>query len=288
MIKAVLISLRPRQWTKNLIIFAGIIFTGNIFDVAKLTLAFSAFVVFCFLSGSIYMFNDLHDVEQDRMHPIKKNRPIVSGELNRSAALVIAVLLIIGAFALALWISPVLVLIAAAYLMLQIAYTLFLKNIVIIDVFAIAGAFVLRALAGTESISVSMSPWLLICTILLALFLALNKRRHEIRILGDGAAKHRMVLAQYSTALLDQMTSVVASATIIAYALYTFTSPTSHKAPYLMLSVPFVIYGVFRYEYLVFHDNQGGSPEEILFKDIPTLVNIGLWGLSLFIVLYTA
>lgn len=248
--------------------------------------AILAFALFCLLSGSVYITNDLIDLEKDKNHPRKARRPIASGRLTPLQAGVSASILIVVSLGAAFYLSPIFALIAASFLLLNFAYTLLLKRIVILDVMTIAIGFVLRALAGTTIVGVSLSPWLLICTILLALFLGLNKRRHEIVVLGADAFRHREVLAQYSSALLDQMISVVAASTVVAYSLYTFTSPTAHRARYLMLTVPFVLYGIFRYEYLVHQENQGGSPEELLLRDVPGLINIFLWVLAIVVILY--
>lgn len=278
--------MRPKQWIKNFIIFAGLIFSKNIFDMTMLARTILAFLLFCLLSGSVYITNDLIDLEKDRNHPRKASRPIASERLTSLQAEIWVVILILVALGVSFSLSLFFGLIAASFLLLNFAYTLLVKRIVILDVMTIAISFVLRALAGTAVIEVSLSPWLLICTILLALFLGLNKRRHEIVVLGENASRHRDVLAHYSPYLLDQMISVVGASTVIAYSLYTFTSSTAHRARYLTFTIPFVLYGIFRYQYLVHQKNQGGSPEEILLRDIPLLINIFLWIIAIGVILY--
>lgn len=286
MIKAIIISMRPKQWVKNLIIFAGLIFSKNIFNPPLLGLTVLAFVLFSLLSGALYIFNDLIDIREDRSHPLKATRPISSGRLPVSTAAIAALLLVALSLVLAFYMKPLFGLVAVGFLLINLVYTLYLKNVVILDVMTIAVSFILRALAGTVIVAVALSPWLLVCTILLALFLGLNKRRHELIVLGSNAALHRPVLAMYSPALLDQMISVVAAATVIAYALYAFTSPTAQKHHYLMFTIPFVLYGIFRYQYLVHLKNQGGSPEEIFLSDAPSLINVLLWAVVVVIILY--
>lgn len=278
--------MRPKQWVKNLIIFAGLVFSRNIFDAPLLTLAVLAFVSFSLLSGALYILNDIVDREEDMRHPVKASRPIASGTLTVSTAAVAALLLSGVALALAFYLGLTFGLVAFGFLALNLLYTFYLKGIVILDVMTIAVSFVLRALAGTVIVSVALSPWLLVCTVLLALFLGLNKRRHELVVLGAGASSHRPVLALYSPALLDQMISIVASSTVVAYSLYTFTSPTALKHHYLMFTIPFVLYGIFRYQYLVHQRNLGGSPEDVFLSDAPSLINVLLWAVLVVVLLY--
>lgn len=282
-ISLLLKTMRPKQWTKNLVVFAGLIFAQKAFEDGNFFRALFAFGVFCLLSGSVYIINDLVDVDKDRAHPVKRKRPLASGELAVSAAstgaIIAAVLSLTGAFMLNTGFG----IIALAYFLTTLAYSFKLKNVVIIDVIIIAIGFVFRALAGVVVISVSLSPWLLFCTFLLALFLALTKRRHELVLLDEKAISHRKILDEYRPEMLDQMISVVTSSTVMAYSLYTFTSGHSEK---LMATIPFVIYGIFRYQYLVHSKDIGGSPETALLKDWPMVVNILLWVVTCLVILY--
>ena len=281
MIKAIILSMRPKQWTKNLFVFAGLLFTldshHQIADYIKVALAF---VMFCILSGVVYLINDILDVEHDRKHSAKSKRPIAAGRLSVKAAWAAAGVLlpvgVAGSFAVNTQLGEV----ALLYVGLLTAYSLFLKNIVILDVMTIAAGFVLRAVAGAVAIQVEMSPWLLICTILIALFLGLAKRRGELSGLREEAANHRAILAQYSMPLLDQLIGITAASTIIAYALYTFFSETGQAHPYMIATLPFVIYGVFRYLMLIHQSSDSASPELLLLKDKPLQVDIGLWALA--------
>ncbi len=276
-------AMRPKQWTKNMVVFAGIIFSQKIFTEAYVLKTAFAFAIFCVLSGSVYIVNDIVDIDKDRAHPHKRYRPLASGQLSASLAAGFAVFTTLASLGGAFWLNLSFGLSAVAYFALTTAYSFKLKNVVIIDVLAIAIGFVLRAVAGAAAIAVSISPWLLVCTFLLALFLALTKRRHELLLLENNAFLHRKILDEYSPAMLGQMISVVTSSTVMAYSLYTFTSGHSQ---YLMGTIPFVIYGVFRYLYLVDQKNMGGSPESALFKDYPMAVNIILWGISCSLILY--
>lgn len=285
-LRAILTSLRPRQWTKNLLVFAALVFAGDLDDPRLISIVAAAFVVFCMVAGAAYIFNDLQDLEADRLHQKKRARPLASGELSVGVAWAVAAILAAGGIAWALVLGQRFALAVAGYALLQVAYTLYLRRLVIIDVMAISAGFVLRAAAGAFVIAVPISPWLFACTALLALFLALGKRRHELVLLEDDAADHRPVLGDYSPALLDDMISTVASATIVAYALYTFYSVTGQHTHYLMLTVPFVVYGLFRYLYLVHQKNVGGNPEELLLTDIPLMADIALWLASVVLLLY--
>jgi 4-hydroxybenzoate polyprenyltransferase len=283
-------NMRPKQWTKNAIIFAPLIFAQKFLDAHLVFVALMAFFIFCGLSGAVYILNDLLDIEQDRKHPLKCRRPLASGQLKPRTALtfLIALLLAAGMCALLL-LNWQFALIAAAYVVLQICYSLWLKHVVIIDVFCIASGFLLRVAAGAEAIEVTFSTWLFFCTILLSLFLALSKRRHELVLLEDGAVDHRKILFEYSTGLLDQMISIVTTATLIAYILYTVSAETVAKfgSDKLKYTIPFVLYGIFRYLYLIYQRNEGGSPEKVLLNDRPILVTVLLYGLAVcFVLLY--
>ncbi|MGI6308215.1 MAG: decaprenyl-phosphate phosphoribosyltransferase [Dethiobacteria bacterium] len=276
--------LRPRQWTKNFFLLAGLVFSGNLFCTPLLCKAVLAFGTFCLLSGAVYIMNDIIDLEEDRKHAQKRYRPLAAGRIRVGQARVIFLLLLAVSFCLSFVLGKYFLLVAVLYFLLVMGYSLYFKHIVILDVFAVAFGFLLRAVAGGAAIGVRISPWLLICTLLLALFLALTKRRQEYLSLGAGGREHRQVLADYSVAYLDQLIAVVTAATIMAYSLYSFTaSPTQD----LMLTIPFVIYGIFRYLFLVHQRALGGSPEEVLLKDRPLGISILLWVLACVLLLYT-
>ncbi len=247
-----------------------------------------AFFVFCALSGAVYLINDVLDREQDRRHPLKAKRPIASGALKVSVAVVAAVVLGSGALAVAFTLGLPFLAVSAAYLALQFAYSLVLKHIVILDVMTIAAGFTLRAVAGGAAIMVPVSHWLVLCTTLLALFLALAKRRHELVLLADTAIEHRRILEDYSPYLLDQMISVVTASTLIAYAFYTISPETTEKfgTSLLSLTIPFPLYGIFRYLYLVHQKEMGGNPSDLLLADRPLLACIGLWAVAIVLIVY--
>jgi 4-hydroxybenzoate polyprenyltransferase len=281
-------TMRPRQWTKNLLLFAALIFSRNLGNLPMLSDTTIAFIIFCLLSGSVYTLNDLLDLKQDRTHPKKSQRPLASGKLQPPIAIVSGVILVVLSLANAFWLNTNFGFIALAYFVLQIAYSTALKHVVILDVLAVSIGFVLRAIAGAEVINVPISSWLLVCTILLALFLSLGKRRHEIILLEDNAANHRKILFEYSPALLDQMISVVTASTVVAYALYTMSAETINKfqTDNLKYTIPFVLYGIFRYLYLIHQKSEGGSPEKILLNDKPLLINIILYLLTVWFFTY--
>lgn len=286
--RALLISLRPHQWTKNLIVFAGLIFGQRLLDPAALARSLAAFVIFCGLSSAVYLVNDILDREADRRHPLKAGRPIASGALPIGVAAAAAAALAAVGLAASLALGPAFSTVAVGYLVLQGLYSGPLKKIVIIDVLTIAAGFVLRAAAGAAAIHVPIGHWLLIVTVLLALFLALSKRRHELVLLADDATNHRRILGEYSPYLLDQMISVVTASTLVAYAFYTISPETQARfqTDLLGLTVPFPLYGIFRYLYLVHRRELGGSPAELLLTDRPLLLCVALWGLSLMIIIY--
>lgn len=271
-------AMRPRQWSKNLIVFAGLLFSRRFLDPRDALVVCAAFAVFCALSGTVYLINDIADADEDRRHALKRLRPIASGRLGARTAAIAAAATAALSLAAAFLIGPAFGVTSLAYFILQLAYSLLLKHVVIVDVLAIAMGFVLRAVAGGEAIGIAISPWLLICTILLALFLALSKRRHEIVLLEGDAALHRPILEEYSTYLLDQMIAVVTSSTLMAYVLYSLAERTQREVSgTLYLTIPFVIYGIFRYLWLVHRKEEGGSPELTLFSDKPLLIDILLW-----------
>jgi 4-hydroxybenzoate polyprenyltransferase len=282
------VSLRPDQWTKNLIVFAALIFAVKLLDPAATAKATAAFLIFCALSGAVYLMNDVADREQDRLHPLKRTRPIASGELSPGAAMAGAAVLGTAALAAAYALRPPFAMAAAAYLGLFVVYTRWLKHLVILDVMAIAIGFVLRAVAGGLVIDVHISNWLLICTMLGALFLGLAKRRHEMTLLAAGASGHRRILEEYDPYLLDQMIGVVAAATMVAYIIYC-ASPDTHAyfgTEWMVLTTPFPIYGLFRYLYLVHRKAGGGSPSDLLISDRPLLACVLLWGLTSVAIIY--
>ena len=283
-----LLTLRPEQWTKNLLIFAGVLFGGRLLDAAAVWSAVAMFAVFCGLSSAVYVFNDLADREADRRHPLKRGRPIASGQLSPRVAALAGIVIAAGAIAGALALGRTSVLVAGAYLVLLVLYSAVFKHIVIVDVLVIAGGFVLRAMAGAIAVSVPISEWLLVCTTLLALFLALSKRRHELTLLGEAATGHRRILEEYSPYLLDQMIAVVTASTLIAYSLYATSPETAERfgTNRLGLTIPFVLYGIFRYLYLVHQKLGGGSPAAMLVTDRPLLVCVALWTLSVAMILY--
>jgi 4-hydroxybenzoate polyprenyltransferase len=273
---------RPKQWTKNGFVLAGVVFAHQALLAFSVTSALLAFVAFCALSGGVYAANDVLDVEEDRKHPLKRLRPVASGEVSLRAAMVFAAVLGAAGLALGFAVGPGVGLAGVAYLALQAVYTTVLKHAAILDVMSISAGFVIRALAGVAAVGSPISPWLIVCTGLLTLFLGFSKRRHEIASLGDGAVSHRKNLRDYSVPLLDEMMNIMISATIIAYVLYTFFEYDNY---YMMASIPFVVYGVFRYMLLV-HRNGGGNPDTLLLSDRPLQVALVLWILVVMAVIY--
>lgn len=299
MVAGLLKSLRPKQWSKNLLVFAGFLFTiQQRHPPGTLLSVFAAFGLFCAVSGATYIINDVIDAERDRKHPRKCKRPIASGAVPIKAALIFAVLLLTGAIYASFRLDSYFGMLICAYCLLTASYSICLKHIVIVDLFAIAAGFVIRAVAGAVIVRaidpftglihrVEISPWLLVCTSLLALFLGLAKRRSELTTLEDGAIEHRATLSQYNIPMLDQMLSISAAATLMAYCLYTFTSlsKTGQAHPYMMMTVPFVIYGLFRYLFLIHDRNAGGHPELVLLEDKPLLINLFLYVIAAVIAL---
>ncbi|RJP23022.1 MAG: decaprenyl-phosphate phosphoribosyltransferase [Candidatus Abyssobacteria bacterium SURF_5] len=282
--------MRPTQWVKNLIIFAVLVFSLNLFNAALLLRTLLAFFLFCILSGTVYIINDYADLENDRLHPTKCKRPLASGAVPPLFAIKSAILLSViglgGSFVLGVGFG----LVALAYYTLVVSYTFYLKHVVILDVFAIALGFVLRALAGGVVIHNAISAWFLICILFLSLFLALSKRRHELLLLDNEASRHRRSLAEYSPYFLDQMIAIVTTSTVISYAMFTVSSESLEYQRFqthnLIYTVPFVLYGVFRYLYLAYHKEQGGSPTRVLLTDRALMVDIFLWFIACSIILY--
>jgi 4-hydroxybenzoate polyprenyltransferase len=283
-----LLSLRPNQWTKNLFVFGALVFAQKLNDPHAVLRATAAFVVFCALSGAVYLVNDVLDREQDQRHPLKAMRPIASGAVDPKTALVVALVIAASALIAASRFGLPFFATACGYLGLLWAYSAYLKHFVILDVLTIAAGFTLRAFAGGAAIAVPVSHWLLVCTSLLALFLALSKRRHELVLLAADASDHRASLDQYTPYLLDQMISVVTASTLIAYAFYTISPETTEKfgTTLLSLTIPFPLYGIFRYLYLVHRRDLGGSPAELLLNDRPLLGCVGLWAFAVILVIY--
>ncbi|MDY6862446.1 MAG: decaprenyl-phosphate phosphoribosyltransferase [Thermodesulfobacteriota bacterium] len=282
-------SLRPEQWVKNVVIFAGVIFAQKFFYPDYLLKTTCAFILFSLTSGVVYIFNDIIDLERDKNHPVKKFRPLARGELKIWQAALFGGNLLLFCLILSFLLSQNFFFVVIWYLLLQMLYTISLKKIVILDVFAIACGFVLRVIAGAQVINIPISSWLLICTMLLALFLALTKRRHELILLNNNSGFHREILKEYSVSLLDQMIILVATATVLTYILYTMAQETVEKfsTDNLKYTIPFVLYGIFRYLYLIHQKGQGGRPEKVLLSDVPLLINIFLYGLIVLFILYT-
>ncbi len=280
--RAALVSLRPRQWTKNLLLLAGIIFAAKLGDVSRWGEALAAFAAYCAASSASYLVNDVRDAPHDREHPVKRARPIARGELSPRLAEAMAALLILGAFLLVAPLGLASILFLSTFFALQAGYTLLLKHVVLLDVMTIGGLFVVRAAAGAAAVDVRISPWLLLCTALLALFLALAKRRGELVLVGAEATPGRPVLEGYSLALVDQLVAIVAASTVISYCLYTFTARDS-KA--MMVTIPVVVFGVFRYQLLMHRRDLGEEPEEVLLRDLPILLCIAGWAVCAAVIL---
>lgn len=281
--------MRPRQWTKNVVLLAGVIFDRqlSISHPMPFIRSLAGLLLFSLISSAVYIINDIVDVEADRQHPIKRTRPIASGKLPISTAIAAAVVLLLFSFPLAYFLAPAFALICLVYFLMNLAYTNWLKHIPVLDVLILAAGFVLRVGAGVTVIQVQrFSPWLYVVTTLLALYLGFGKRRAELALLADGANSHRKVLSGYTIPLLDQFITIVSSTTIIAYSLYTFSAPNLPTNHVMMLTIPFALYGIFRYLYLIQVKQSGGEPEELLLTDRPLQASILLWGLSIFLIFY--
>lgn len=283
-------AMRPRQWVKNAFVFAAIAFSEQRLWLRPdyLLHSIGAFIAFCMAASAIYLINDLVDIEKDRAHPRKRNRPLASGALSPALATVTAVALIIAAVPLAYFvdIDPGdfgFLATLLTYIAVQgFLYTYWLKNVVILDILIIAAGFVLRAVAGAAAIDVPITPWLLVCMGLLAVFLGIGKRRHELVLLEGGAGEHRRILAEYSVPMLDQMMAIVTASIIMAYSMTAFSAPVAPQEPYpmLMITIPFVVYAIFRYLYLIYQRGGGGAPEDLLLKDWPLAASVVLWGVT--------
>jgi 4-hydroxybenzoate polyprenyltransferase len=287
MLLALLKTLRPKQWTKNGFVFVPLVFDVKIFQAQPLLRSLGGFVLLCLISGAVYLINDLVDIERDRHHPIKRNRPLASGQLSRSVAITAAIVTPAVALPLAYLLDPLFGLIALGYFVLHVAYSFWLKNVVIVDVMAVAAGFVLRVAAGVPLVwAERFSPWLYLFTTLLALFLALGKRRQEIALLKENASHSRSILDHYNLAFLDEMMAVVTAGTVMTYALYTFSAPNLPKDHTMMLTIPFVIYGIFRYLYVIHVRGDGGAPDEVVLTDRPLQISVLLFGISVILILY--
>jgi 4-hydroxybenzoate polyprenyltransferase len=275
--------MRPKQWYKNLLLFVGLVFSKELGDLDLVLVAILGFAAFCALSGSVYTLNDIIDRDRDRLHPKKSQRPIPSGRVGVGSAAALSVVLLAAGLAASIYIHWLFLLAALAYLAEGYSYTLYIKNIVIVDAIALAAGFVIRAYAGTVAVDVPISAWLVICVFLLALFLTFGKRRHELSLLGDQAENHREILKHYTLHMVEDMMSVSTATLIMAYAMYTFLATNQ----YMMFTIPFAIYGLLRYTFLVHAKDKGGEPEQI-FKDLPSLINLILWVIAVVLILYFA
>ena len=281
-------AMRPRQWTKNVVVLAALVFDLKLFHLGHIVTASAAFVAFCLAASGLYLINDIRDRDADRLHPIKRRRPIATGELPVPVAGGAAAVLLLAGAGVALLVRPPLLAVLGAYVVLMLLYSFWLKHEVIVDVFAISGGFVLRAAAGAVALAVPISPWLYVCAALLSLFVAFGKRRHELSLLDRDARGHRRNLDEYSLPLLDQFLVITTAATIMAYSLYTFVATNVPRNESMMLTIPFVVYAMFRYLYLVMRRERGGAPEQVLFSDRPLLAAIVLWGITAVAILYTS
>lgn len=279
--------MRIRQWSKNIFVYAALVFDQQFFHLEAFLRTTGGFLLFCLVSSAVYIFNDLADVESDRRHPVKKNRPIASGKLPIPVAWAAGIVLVVISLPLGYLLSPKFFAVLLTYFLLIVAYSLWLKHIAILDVMILAAGFVLRVLAGVTLITVErFSPWLYVLTTLFALYIGFGKRRSELALLADGAGAHRKVLEGYTLPVLDQYITIVSGTTIVVYALYTFFAPNVPANHTMMLTIPFVLYGIFRYLYLIQVTHAAGAPEEVLLSDRPLQIDVVLWGLSVMAVFY--
>jgi len=280
-------TMRPRQWVKNIFVFAPLVFDVKLFNLRYLAQTVAGFVLLCLISGAVYIINDLVDIEKDRQHPKKRKRPLASGQVGASAVTIAAILIPLVALPAGFLLAPGFGAILTGYLLLQIAYSFWLKNVVIIDVMVIAAGFLLRVAAGVPLVDAErFSPWLYVCMTLLALLIGFGKRRQELVLLKENANAHRASLQEYNLSLLDHIISIVTASTLVAYAFYTFSAPNLPSNYTMMLTIPFVLYGIFRLLYLIHVKEMGGAPEEIALSDRPLQVTFLLWGLSVVVVVY--
>jgi 4-hydroxybenzoate polyprenyltransferase len=282
-LRYLLLAMRPKQWSKNGVVFVAVIFARRLSDPHAVALGLLGVLFFCLISGVVYLINDLVDLEKDRQHPYKRFRPLPSGQLQPRTAIVAAITIGAGSLALSTLISPLFALALVAYIALNLLYSFYLKNVVLLDLFGIAGGFLLRAAGGAWIIGVEISAWLYLCTLLGSLVIGLGKRRHELLVLEGSAATHRKILGEYTSEFLEELISIVSSALLVSYALYTYFAYSSHA---MMATIPFAVYGIFRYLFLVHLKNEGGAPEEILLRDRPILIDIVLWVVTAGVIVY--
>jgi 4-hydroxybenzoate polyprenyltransferase len=280
-------TFRPRQWIKNGFVFMALLFDQKLFDWNLLARTTLAFILFCMASSAEYIINDLVDIEKDRQHPIKRRRALPSGQLQPWFAVLAASGIMLVCLPISFWLDFYLGAIILIYFLLMLAYSFWLKNVVIVDVMVVAFGFVLRVAAGVVVAEAArFSPWLYVCTIFLALFLSIGRRRHELTLLAEDANSHRKILEEYTIGFLDEMNHVVSTGALIAYSLYTFSATNLPGNHAMMLTIPFVIYGLFRYQYLVHVKGEGGAPEMLLYTDRPFLLDLILWGIAVVLIIY--
>ena len=279
--------MRPKQWTKNIFVWAALLFDVKLFHIQPFLRTLVTFILFCLISGAVYIINDLVDMPKDRLHPTKRSRPLASGSLNPRFAVIAAGVIVLGTIPFALWLDGALTLVLYGYLALMITYSFWLKNVVIVDVMTIAAGFVLRVAAGVAVIDAArFSPWIYVCMTLLALFLAIGKRRQEIVLLEGNTGDTRRILEEYNLRFLDEMLALVSASTVMAYALYTFSAPNLPPNHTMMLTVPFVLYGLFRYLYLIHVKGETDPPDVVVLKDRPLQIDVVLFGLVVFAIFY--
>ncbi|MGB3713733.1 MAG: decaprenyl-phosphate phosphoribosyltransferase [Candidatus Promineifilaceae bacterium] len=287
MLRGLIKTMRPRQWLKNGLVYAALFFDRKAIDLESLARTTAAFVLLCMVSSAVYIMNDLVDIENDRQHPTKKTRPLAAGELSPTIAIIVAIVLAIGGLAAGFILSVPLGWILLTYLLIQVAYTFYFKHVVLLDVIFVASGFILRVAAGVAVINVErFSPWLYVCTGLLALLIAFGRRRHELSILGIEAGNHRAILDEYNIDLIDRLIGIVAAAALVAYSLYTFMAEGLPENNLMMLTIPFVLYGIFRYLFLLHVRHEGGAPEEIFIRDRPMQLTLFFWAVVVFFALY--
>lgn len=287
MLIALIKTMRPRQWAKNIFVFVALFFDRKLTDPESVLRTLAAFILLCLMSSAVYLMNDLADIENDRQHPTKKNRPLAAGQLKPLVAAIAAVVLALGSLVAGFLLSTGLGWVLLLYLLIQISYTFWLKRVVLVDVLVVSAGFVLRIAAGVAVIDVErFSPWLYVFGGFLALFMILGKRRHELVLLGENAGDHRAILKEYNLDLVDRLLGLVTTGAVIAYTLYTFLSEGLPANHFMMLTIPFVLYAVFRYLYLIHVRHEGGAPEDIFLRDRPMQVSMVLWAILVFVVLY--
>lgn len=276
--------LRPKQWIKNLFVIAPLIFAKHVFEYDYIVKIIAAFILFCFISSSVYVLNDIIDCDKDRLHPKKKNRPIASGLISKAEGIVLLVITLPLVIGVSFYVDSFFGLVILLYFMNNVLYSYKIKHMVILDVMSIAVGFLLRVIGGGLIIKVNISPWILLCTLLLSLFLGFSKRRNELVVLEMGAENHRKILEEYSLEFIDNMLSIVTASTVMAYCLYTFSANNGNFR--MMITIPFVLYGIFRYQYIIYKKKEGGSPEDTVLSDMPLMFSILLWGVISIVILY--